>query len=176
MYVTAIFKMDNQQGPTIQHRELCSMLCGSLDGREVWGRMDTCIWMAEFPICSPETIITLLISHIPIQNKKLKNKMCIDSWQYCTIQYYFMGYTKAFVFQVFHSQYFIYVHTYMYIYIYRLLICLLLSIALFNFLLKFLRSGIKFQILGTRIHICAWVFVKALHTIFCSCHIAICPW
>ena len=30
-------KMDDQQGPTEQHRELCSMLCGSLDGRVVWG-------------------------------------------------------------------------------------------------------------------------------------------
>ena len=26
---------------TIWHRELCSMLYGCLDGREVWGRMDT---------------------------------------------------------------------------------------------------------------------------------------
>ena len=35
---TAIFKMDNQQGPTVQHRELCSMLCGSWDGgRELGG-------------------------------------------------------------------------------------------------------------------------------------------
>ena len=31
----AIFKMDNQQGPTVQHRELCSMLCGSLHERGV---------------------------------------------------------------------------------------------------------------------------------------------
>ena len=43
---TAIFKMDNQQGPTVQHRELCSVLCGSLDGRGVWGRMDTRIMYA----------------------------------------------------------------------------------------------------------------------------------
>ena len=28
-----IFKMDNLQGPTIQHMELYSMLCASLDGR-----------------------------------------------------------------------------------------------------------------------------------------------
>ena len=34
----AMFKMDNQQGPTVQHRELCSMLCGSLDGRGAWGK------------------------------------------------------------------------------------------------------------------------------------------
>ena len=35
---TGIFKMDNQQRPTVQHTELCSALCGSLDGRGVWGR------------------------------------------------------------------------------------------------------------------------------------------
>ena len=29
--------------PTVLHKELCSMLCGSLDGRRVWGRMDTCV-------------------------------------------------------------------------------------------------------------------------------------
>ena len=34
-----------------------------LDGREVWGRIDTCICMAE-PLCySPKTITTLLIGH-----------------------------------------------------------------------------------------------------------------
>ena len=27
--------------------ELCSVLCGSLDGRGVWGRMVTCLCMAE---------------------------------------------------------------------------------------------------------------------------------
>ena len=55
------------------------MLCGSLDGREVWGRMDTSIWMAESLHCSPDTITTLLIYKINykikckiIQNKKLK--------------------------------------------------------------------------------------------------------
>ena len=29
---TAILKMDNQQKPIVQHMELCSMLCASLDG------------------------------------------------------------------------------------------------------------------------------------------------
>jgi len=34
--------------------ELCSMSCGSLDGRGVWGRMDTCISFAEcFTVISP---------------------------------------------------------------------------------------------------------------------------
>ena len=54
---SAIFKMDNQQGPTVQHRELCSLrhtrlLCGSLDGRGVWGRSNT-IYM----------LLLLLLSH-----------------------------------------------------------------------------------------------------------------
>ena len=42
------------------------MLCGSLDGRGVWGRMDTCICMAESLCCPPETITTLLIGYTPI--------------------------------------------------------------------------------------------------------------
>ena len=44
----------------------------SLDGRGVWGRKDTCICMAESLHCSPITI--LLISYIPIENKKFKLK------------------------------------------------------------------------------------------------------
>ena len=36
---TAIFKMDNQQVPTVLRRkELCSMLCGSLNMKICWGR------------------------------------------------------------------------------------------------------------------------------------------
>jgi len=36
---TALFTMDKQQGPTVWHMELYSVLCGSLDERGVWGRM-----------------------------------------------------------------------------------------------------------------------------------------
>ena len=59
--------MHNQQGPPVEHRELCSMLYGSLDGRGVWGGMDTRICMAESLCCSPETITTLLISCVVVQ-------------------------------------------------------------------------------------------------------------
>ena len=34
---TAIYKMDSQQGPTVYHMDLCSRLCGRLDGRGVRG-------------------------------------------------------------------------------------------------------------------------------------------
>ena len=55
--------------------ELCSILCGSLDGRVVSGRMDTCICIAGSLCCSPDTTTALLISYIPIQSKKLKKKI-----------------------------------------------------------------------------------------------------
>ena len=50
--------MDNQQDLLYG---LCSMSCGSLDGRGVCGRMDTCICMTKPLCCSSETITTLLI-------------------------------------------------------------------------------------------------------------------
>ena len=65
-----IFKVDNQQGLTVQRRELCLMLCGSLEGRGVWGRcvdMDICG-------CPPVTVTALLIAYTLIQNK-FKKKM-----------------------------------------------------------------------------------------------------
>ena len=43
-------------------------------GEGSWGRMDTCICVAE----SPETITTLLIGYTPIQNKKFKRKFYQD--------------------------------------------------------------------------------------------------
>ena len=48
---TAMFKMYNQQGPTAQHRDFFSMLCGSLDDRGVWERMDTYICKTEY-VCT----------------------------------------------------------------------------------------------------------------------------
>ena len=52
--------------------EFGSVLCGRLDGKEVWRRMDMCICMSES--CSPETLTTLLIDCTPIQNKRSKKK------------------------------------------------------------------------------------------------------
>jgi len=63
---TAVFKVDNQQGPSVLHMELCSVLRGNLDGRGVWERMDTCLCMAELFCCAPETITAWLISYTPM--------------------------------------------------------------------------------------------------------------
>ena len=43
--------MDNQQGPTVEHMELCSMLCGSLDGKGVWAeRIHVYGWLSPFAV------------------------------------------------------------------------------------------------------------------------------
>ena len=44
--------------------QLCSVLRNSLDVREVRGRMDTCICVAESLCCSPETVTTLLVNQL----------------------------------------------------------------------------------------------------------------
>ena len=56
------------------HRELCSMCGGSLDGRRVWGRVETCIPAAESLCYPPETITTFFISYTPMQDKKFEKK------------------------------------------------------------------------------------------------------
>ena len=56
-------QITNQQGATISYLEFCSMLCGSIDGRGVWGRVDMCICMAESFHCPPETVTILLICY-----------------------------------------------------------------------------------------------------------------
>jgi len=40
----------------------------------LWGKMNTCIYMAESLHCSLESATTLLIGYTPIQNKKFKKK------------------------------------------------------------------------------------------------------
>ena len=68
---TVIFKMGNQEDPTVQHRELYSILRDSLDGRGIWGRIDTCKCVVEALYC-PETITALLIGYTPVKNKNVR--------------------------------------------------------------------------------------------------------
>ena len=51
--------------------ELCSMLCGSLNGKGVWERMDTCIYMVKSFCCPPETR-NIVNCCTPIKNIKFK--------------------------------------------------------------------------------------------------------
>ena len=59
---TTVFRMKTPQGPRAQHRGHCSMSSGSLGGRGVWGRVDTCnVWLSP---SAPEAITKLLISYL----------------------------------------------------------------------------------------------------------------
>ena len=59
------------------------MLCGSLDGRGVCGRMNIRVCIAESLCCLPETI-KLLISYTAIQNKVFFKKKVISKMEICT--------------------------------------------------------------------------------------------
>ena len=68
MYTLLYLKwITNKDLLTVDHRELCSMLGGSLDGKGVWGENGSCIRMAESLCCLPETITTLLISYVRVK-------------------------------------------------------------------------------------------------------------
>ena len=55
--------MGNQQGTTCIAQETVLNVYDSLDGREVWGRMDIGICMVE-SLCRPPETITFLISYV----------------------------------------------------------------------------------------------------------------
>ena len=69
--------MDNQQRPTVYCMKLYSMLCVILDGMRIWGRVDTCIYMAEFLHCSPVSQNCYLATpQYKIKSLKLKKSVC----------------------------------------------------------------------------------------------------
>ena len=55
---TAVFKMDNQQGPKVQHRELCSILYNNLKREKNGKVIDKYIGITESLCCIPETKTT----------------------------------------------------------------------------------------------------------------------
>ena len=67
-YTLLYFKWITNKDLLLNYREFCSMLCGSLDGRGVWGRMDTCTCVPESRRSSPKTITALLIGGAVVKN------------------------------------------------------------------------------------------------------------
>ena len=49
--------MDNQQGPTVQRREICSVPCNDPHGKRIWKRMAVCACITESLRYVPEMII-----------------------------------------------------------------------------------------------------------------------
>ena len=57
--INAIYKIDNQKGLTVWHREVYSVLCGDQTGKEIQKREDVCIHRADSLCCIVETNTTL---------------------------------------------------------------------------------------------------------------------
>ena len=83
MYTLLYLKWISNKNLLDSTLELYSIFCGSLDGRGVWGRMDTCIRMAELICFSPEAITILLIGYTPIQSmeKGMATHSSILAWR-----------------------------------------------------------------------------------------------
>ena len=79
-----MFKMDSQQSHTVQHTELCPILCGSQDGRGVWGKVDTCVCMAESLCCPSESITKLLMALRSVQfsHSVMSDSLWPQEWQH----------------------------------------------------------------------------------------------
>ena len=52
---TTTFKIDNQQGPTVYHKELCSTFCNNLNGKRIWKRMNTYMDTSE-SLCQQRSV------------------------------------------------------------------------------------------------------------------------
>ena len=66
--------MENQQGPAVDPKELCSASRASLDGRGAGG-VDPGMCVAECLRCSPETAVTLLVGSAPHKIKRLSGSV-----------------------------------------------------------------------------------------------------
>ena len=78
MYTLLYLKMITNKDLTYsKYIELCSMLCGNLDGRGVWGRMYACI-------CVAESLAVHLCLHIPPSLlHPLSSAFCTDPFHPC---------------------------------------------------------------------------------------------
>ena len=76
MYILIYLKWTTNKDP-LYITMLCSMQCGSLDGRGVWGGTDTCIRMVE-SFCFPPETITNIVNQL---NPNTKIKVFLKGWR-----------------------------------------------------------------------------------------------
>ena len=76
----------------LKHIELCSMLCGRLDGRRVWARMDTCLSVAESLRSSPE-IFTILFVNLLYPNALPTKVYIVKTMDFPVIMYRYESWT-----------------------------------------------------------------------------------
>ena len=56
---TITCKINNQQRPTVWHRDLYSLFRNKLYGKRIWKIMDVCVCIIESLCCTPEANTTL---------------------------------------------------------------------------------------------------------------------
>ena len=59
VYTLTYIKLGHQQGAPVQPREVCSALCGDLNGKEIQKRGDICTRTTDSLHCTAETNTTL---------------------------------------------------------------------------------------------------------------------
>ena len=65
------YKADNQQGPSVSHRELDSIFCNNLCGKRIWKRMNIPIYITEsLYTWNEHNIINQLYSNIKFKWRK----------------------------------------------------------------------------------------------------------
>ena len=65
IYVHHTYKIENQQGPTVEHRECDSRVCENLYGKRIWSRM----YKTESPCWTSETNTVLYLHYnLNVQN------------------------------------------------------------------------------------------------------------
>ena len=72
--IHTVFKMDHQHGPTVQHKERCSMLCGSLNRRVSFrknGFMYTYGWVPSLFTWNYHNVVNRLHSNTKKQVRKI---------------------------------------------------------------------------------------------------------
>ena len=63
MLEDSALEIDNQQEPTVWHREPCPIICNNINGKRTWERRGVCICITESLCCRPKSNTTLLINY-----------------------------------------------------------------------------------------------------------------
>lgn len=80
MHTLHIFKMNNQQGPTVQHSGTLLNVMAAWMGWELGENGYMYVWLR--PSCSPESITTLLTGYTRTPNKKFCQQAVMEKFGY----------------------------------------------------------------------------------------------
>ena len=74
--------------------ELHSGLCARMNGRAIWGRMDTCVCTTESLLCSPETATSLLMGCACVLSLDSCVQFFATLWTIARLAPLFLGFSR----------------------------------------------------------------------------------